>query len=150
MTDQELSRQLLIHNAAEPGGPPGSTTPTEVFPAYFHPSKDSLKPGRAELLSQLSDRATYYPGPQRIGGMSQGPSLALHFPRDEKVTQPSVLTCKSSRLKRLSTSSGILLPPLHCSPAPGGRTPSELQGTSSPEIQSRNREAGMPQRPWAT
>lgn len=34
--------------------------------------------------------------------MSQGPSLALHFPRDEKDPQPSVLNCKSSHLPRLS------------------------------------------------
>lgn len=76
----------------------GSTTPTMVYthPAYSDPLKDSSNPGRAESLSHPSDRA------QRRGDMSQGPSLALHFPRDEKDPQPSVLNYKSSHLPRLS------------------------------------------------
>lgn len=118
MTYQELSRQLLIHHAAKPGGPGAPLHPPVVFPAYFHPFKDSSKPGRAESLSQPSVRA------QRTRGLSQGPSLALHFR-------------SMRRIHSLQTSTSQDCPPaqtLWPSPvyplAPVGRAPSELQGTS--------------------
>lgn len=148
MTYQELSRQLFIYNAAEPGGPRAPPHPPKVFPAYFHPFKDSSKPDRAESLSQPSDRATIL----GLRGQEACPSIPPEhfiFPamRETHSLQSSTAKGPTSQ-DRLSAQT--LWPSPVYPLAPAGMAPSELQETSSPEIRSRDREARMPQRPWPT
>lgn len=70
---------VVIHAAAKPGGPLGSTTAhLMTLPIYSHPSKIAQNQ-EEQKPSQSSDRVAY-PEPQRIRDRSQGHSQALHSP----------------------------------------------------------------------
>lgn len=81
------------------------THPWSSQPTFTH---SKIAQNQVEQNPSHSHQIGLLSGPQRMVGLAKRPTRALHFPRDEKDPQPSVLNCKRFHLTRLSLSSDLL------------------------------------------